>query len=250
MFYRTVAIFIVLFWLTMTALLVHQELRPGESALREIPVSHVVKMIFMHHHDPQRLLITSDKRRIGQLTLAPKIDPQTQDREVEFNGFFQITVPGAKPERVGMEGLLDMDKLLNIQRFQLRITTHTPAEMITALDVLPQENLARYEVRAEGVAVDRQDFTLDESGARAALEHAGIDPSIVPISWKQPSAGTFSTKARLSSLAVHGGQLDTFLVTVESNGQTLLECHIDQLGRVVRATTLLGYTLAPEDITP
>jgi hypothetical protein len=44
--------------------------------------------------------------------------------------------------------------------------------------------------------------------------------------------------------------MDTYLVTIESNGQTLLECHVDQLGRIVQATTLLGYSLSPEDITP
>ena len=95
-----------------------------------------------------------------------------------------------------------------------------------------------------------QDFTLDEHGARAVLEHAGIDPSLLPISWKSQASAVYTSKARLSSLPVHGGQMDTYLVTVESNGQTLLECHVDQLGRVVHASTLLGYTLAPEDITP
>jgi hypothetical protein len=82
------------------------------------------------------------------------------------------------------------------------------------------------------------------------LEHAGIDPSLLPISWKSQASAVYTSKARLSSLPVHGGQMDTYLVTVESNGQTLLECHVDQLGRIVHASTLLGYTFAPEDITP
>jgi hypothetical protein len=73
---------------------------------------------------------------------------------------------------------------------------------------------------------------------------------LLPISWKAQAAAEYTAKARLSSLSVHGGQMDTYLVTVESNGQTLLECHVDQLGRIVHASTLLGYTFAPEDITP
>ena len=75
MLYRAAAIFIVLFWLTMTGLLVHQELRPGDSALREIPVSHVVKLIFMHRQDQQHpapLRITSDKQPLGEVRLVPE----------------------------------------------------------------------------------------------------------------------------------------------------------------------------------
>ena len=37
---------------------------------------------------------------------------------------------------------------------------------------------------------------------------------------------------------------------MESNGQTLLEFHVDQLGRIVQANTLLGYTLSPDATTP
>jgi len=57
-------------------------------------------------------------------------------------------------------------------------------------------------------------------------------------------------KARQSTLAVPGGRMDTYLVTMETNGQTLLECHVDQLGRIVQASTLLGYTLSPDSTTP
>jgi hypothetical protein len=253
MFYRAAVVFIVLFWLTMNGLLIHQELRPGESALREIPVSHVVKLIFMHHQEQQHpapLLITADKQRIGQVILIPKVDAQTQDHTFEFSGYVQVAVPPSKRERMGFEGQIDMDKLLNIKRMQIVVRTRYPADLETDIEVLPPSNLARYEVRSRGVVADRQDFTLDEHGVRAVLDHAGIDPALLPISWKPQAGGGFTARARLSSLTVHGGQMDTYLVTVEGNGQTFLECHVDQLGRVVHASTLLGYTFAPEDITP
>jgi hypothetical protein len=253
MLYRTAAVFIVLFWLTMTGLLVHQELHPGESAFREIPVSHVVKLIFMHRQEQQHptpLLITSDKQRIGEVRLVPKVDPETQDHNFEVHGYLQIAVPGSRRERIDFSGVVNMDKLLNIKRIDLSVKTRAPNDMETVVQILPPSNLARYEVRSRGLVADRQDFTLDEQGARAVLEHAGVDPSLLPISWKAQAAAEYTAKARLSSLSVHGGQMDTYLVTVESNGQTLLECHVDQLGRIVHASTLLGYTFAPEDITP
>ena len=73
--------------------------------------------------------------------------------------------------------------------------------------------------------------------------------SLLPIETKSV-ASALKVKARQSSLEVPGGTMDTYLVTVENNGQTLLECHVDELGRVVKATTLLGYTLVADDKTP
>ena len=107
-------------------------------------------------------------------------------------------------------------------------------------------------MRAPNGAVEWQDYTLDERGARTALEQVELDVSCyIAISTKQQTAASFDIKARQSTLDVPGGRMDTYLVTVlESNNQTLLECHVDQLGRIVQATTLLGYTLSPDATTP
>jgi hypothetical protein len=248
MIYRTAAVFIVLFWLTMTALLVHQEVRPGDSAFREIPPSHVVKLFFMRHQEPHPpLSIYSDKLRIGELRIVPAIDEKTQDHSVEFQGSLQVSIFGGKRERIGWKGVLKMDKLLTVKRFELEILTHSPTDLTTDLVIIPGQNLAHYELKNSTGTVERHDYTLDERGARLALEQAGFDMSLLPISYRSQTAEPVSVKARLSTLAVHGGQMDTFLVTMESNGQTLFECDVDQLGRIVHASTLLGYTLTPTD---
>lgn len=248
MIYRTVAIFIVLFWLTMTGLLVHQEMRPGDSALREVPPAHVGKLLFMHHQ-LSTLNIYSDKLRLGQLIIDPR-PPEGEKRDLKFGGEVQIHIPGAKRERIGWEGHLHMDKLLSVEEFELTVFTHLPTDLESKIVIAPKENVAHYELRASHGTVERQDYTLDERGARAALQQLGLDPSYLPISKKQTVAAAFEIKARQSTLALHGEQMDTYLVTLESNGQTLLECHVDQLGRIVRANTLVGYTLTPDEITP
>jgi len=254
MIYRTVAVFIVLFWLTMTGLLMHQQMRPGNSALREVPVAHVVKLLFMHRADPEisksRLNIYSDKLRLGQLNITPDTGDRGQHRDLKFDGDLQILIPGGKREHIAWRGVLQMDKLLTIKRFQLAVDTHTPTDLTSEIVVVPEENIAHFQLSAPNGVVERQDYTLDERGARTALEQVGLDPTLLPISTKQPSAAALECKARQSSLDVPGGRMDTYLVTVESNGQTLLECHVDQLGRIVRATTLLGYTLSAEATTP
>jgi hypothetical protein len=249
MLYRTVAIFIVLFWLTMTGLLVHQQIRPGDSALREVPPAHVVKLLFMHHY-VSNLNIYSDKSRLGQLILTPDVGPKGQDRNFKFDGDLQIFVPRGKRARVKWNGRVEMDKLLAVKRFQMAVDTHTPTDLTSEIVIIPEEHIAHFKLSAPNGAVERQDFTLDERGARAALEQVGLDPALFPISTKQQAAMSLQIKARQSTLDVLGGRMDTYLVTVESNGQTLLECHVDQLGRIVRATTLLGYTLSADTTTP
>ena len=251
MIYRTAAIFIVLFWLTMTGLLVHQELRPGDSALLDVPVAHVVKLIFHHRQRSSLNIFSGPNMRLGQLVLEPSINDQMQSRDLKFYGDLQLFIPGGKRERVSWKGELNMDKALNTTRFQLNVNTSAASGVSSQIVVVPAENLARYElVSNSGMLLEQQDYTLDERGARAALEQIGIDPSMLPVAAKQRVEAAPTIKARQSSLTVHDDRMDTYLVTMESNGQTLFECHVDQLGRIVHVSTLLGYTLVPDDITP
>lgn len=252
MLYRTAVIFIILFWLTMTGLLVHQQLRPADSALREVPPAHVVKLMFMHTSQApslSQLNIYSDKLPLGHLTLEPRISEDRQERNLEIHGDLQLVIPGAKRERIAWDGELKMDKLLNVKQFQISVRTHSPAELVSQVVVIPKENIAHYELRASNGVIERQDYTLDEKGARSALEQVGFDASLLPIAQKNV-ASTLKVKARQATLDVPGGRMDTYLVTVENNGQTLLEFHVDQLGRVVQANTLLGYTLSADATTP
>jgi hypothetical protein len=248
MFYRAVAIFIVLFWLTMTGLLVHQQLRPGDSALREVPPAHVIKLLFMRHQVSQ-LSIDSDKLHLGHLTIEPKIGDNGQERNLRLFGELQVLIPGAKRERIEWNGELQMDKLLTIKQFRLKVNTRAPGALTSEITVVPGENVAHYQLSASNGVIERQDYTLDERGARSALEQVGFDASFLPIA-KKNVASAVEVKARQATLEVPGGRMDTYLLTVESNGQTLLECHVDQLGRIVQANTLLGYTLTADAATP
>jgi hypothetical protein len=249
MLYRIVAICIVLFWLTMTGLLIHQEVRPGDSVLREVPPAHVMKLIFMRRK-PTSLDIYSDKLRLGHLNMIPGVGADGQMRNLKFDGDLQLLVPGAKRERIHWEGRWEMDKLLTTKTFELTVTTHTPVELKTTIEVVPAENVAHFEMRAANGANQHQDYTLDERGMRTALEQTGIDPSLLPVSMKPQTAASFDIRARQSTLNFPGGQIDTYLVTVETSGQTLLEFHVDALGRIVQADTLLGYRLVSESMTP
>jgi hypothetical protein len=51
-------------------------------------------------------------------------------------------------------------------------------------------------------------------------------------------------------MLIHGERIQTYLVSIGQNGQTLLEADISQLGQILRAKTLIGYTLMPDDLVP
>jgi hypothetical protein len=57
-------------------------------------------------------------------------------------------------------------------------------------------------------------------------------------------------RARQSSLRWHGERTDTYLVTIEQNGQMLVEAHFSQLGQMLLGKTVLGYTLRSSDLLP
>jgi len=262
MFYRTIAVFIVLFWLTMTGLLIHQQMRPANSAFREIPVAHVVKLFFRTRTEPhdQRLLIYNnafragrDEPPVGKVTqIIPETDERTKYRRLEFAAEFNLTVPGEKRrQHIGVRGKWELDQDLTTRSFRLTIFTHVPADLTTQIEILPLEKLAHYKVESPaGVAEDRS-FPLNEKGARSALEEFGFDPEILPALSVRRVEPEFKTTARLAKFPVREGEIDTYLVTVESNGQTLLEGHVDQLGRIVQINCpILAYSIVTEDPSP
>ncbi len=248
MLVRAAAILIVLFWLTMTGLLLRHEIKPGDSALREVPVGHVVKLVF-HHQQTSDLNIINDKLRLGQLRIAPLNDKEAGLRTIVFTGSLHLPVPGAKSQRVAWDGELEMDKAFATRRFRFGVKVHEPAELRSEILVLPAENVAHYELRSATGVLERQSYSLDERGAREVFQQFGLDPALLPTAPRARIAAPIF-KAQQSSIKIHGERMDTYLVTVEANGQTWIECHINQLGQIVQATTLLGYRLAQEDLTP
>ncbi len=244
--YRAIYVLIVLFWLTMTALLLRNEIVPGDSTLREVPPGHVVKLV-LHHQQNSDLNIVSDKTHLGRLHIEPRTDKQKGLHIVDFTGHLILSVPGGERQRVAWDGKLTMNKDLVVQEFRLGVTTHDQDSLRSEIVLRPEENVAHYELSTKKGVLERQDYTLDERGARDAMRQLGIDPTMLPVSTNLPQRMPIQVKAQQSSIDTHGQRLDTYLVTVESNGQTWLECHVDQLGRIVKATTLLGYSLSPEE---
>ena len=251
MLYRALAFLIICFWLTMTGLLIRKEAGPGDSALREVPVGHVVKLLLMHEQ-PSDLNIYSGKKRVGYMRLHPQMHKGDRSRVIAFVGNLQIMLPGLERQRVAWSGEIELEKTLATRRFTVSLALSDPAARKKTpaygaqIIIAPAENLLTW------TPLDGQPhtYTLDDAGLQTALREMG-EPELLAMLQGQTRTMTPPViRAHLSSMLIRGERIDTYLVTIVQSGQTLLGFDVSQLGQILRAKTLIGYSLAPEDLVP
>ena len=258
MLYRTCAALIVVFWLVMAGLLVRQHVGAGDAALREVPVGHVVKLLLMHEQ-PSALNIYSDQRRLGHLRVHPRFQIAERSRVIEFSGNLLTNLPGSERQRIVWDGSWELEKTLATRQFTVGLTLREAIGLDasayrTLVTITPSENAAKNLLRwtlhrGDRLIEDRR-IGLDSAGLDTALREL-VDPSLLAMIHGQKRALTPPViKAHQSTMLIHGERIDTYLVSIEQNGQTLIEADISQLGQILRAKTLIGYPLTPDDLVP
>ena len=246
---RLATITIVLFWLTMTTLLVRSELWPDHSSLRTLPVEKVAKLMWFHH-EPSDLVVWSEGRRVGHLRLYPKIRESDGARIFECSGNLQVRLPGSQRQRISWDSVMEFDAALHMRKMVLGLGMHDVALDRAEITVLPDENRVLFKLKN---VMERElssaEFTLDEQGLKKVLTQVDLDPSLYDTIRSSAPAKAIVT-AHESSLVIHHEKTKTYLIEVRQGGQTLIEAHIDELGKVQRVKTLFGYYLMQEDLTP
>lgn len=247
MLHRLATFCIIAFWLTMTGLLVRNEIRPAGSRLREVPIHHILKLIFLHGQRSE-LKIYSDAALIGYMLIEPHVDPATEERVLDFNGTMQVRSADAQRQRLQWDGSLLLDRAFTFRHLRFGLSMNEPPPMHVAIDTDRERAHVRLESRSE--LVSEHDFTLDEAGARELLAQLGLDPAMLAAFAGSKTELKPVFHARQSSLSIRGERVDTYLITFEQSGQTVGEMHLSQLGQVLYVKTPLGYTLAPDEVTP
>lgn len=246
MLYRALLLLITVMFITMWTLLIRSEVQPGGNSLRALPVEGVLREMFQNEK-PSQLVIHDGSQRIGALRLVGLGESPEGNRTLQYFGNAQLELPGAGTQRSAWSGEIVVTPDWALQSFTLSGASRGAARNAgpptqLELKVSPLQQTASYVLKSGPSIIDEQAFTTDEAGLTALLDHFEIDPM-----WRkqfQPGHGPKPViSARQASLEVDNVKLETALLTVVVNGQTLLEVHLSQLGEVLQAKTLFGWTL-------
>ena len=251
---RLLSVTIILFWITMTTLLVRTELWPNHSRLRTVPIEHVAKLMWLHaqagdHERASDLIVWNGGFRIGHLHLEPMIRESDGARLLEYSGNLQVKLPGSPRTRISWDGIAEFDAEWRLGSLLLGLGMKEPSQMRAEILVKPAENHATYTLSNAGVELESHQFTLDEAGLKKVLAQVDLDPALYD-TFRSSSRATPIITAQQSSINIHHERIETYLIEVRQGGQTLIEAHISQLGQVLRMRTLVGYTLMPDDLIP
>jgi hypothetical protein len=249
MLYRLLGTAIVIFWLTMMGLLISTEVSPASSRLRAVPLTHVARLLFLHEQTSD-LIVTSEGVPAGHLQVTPSTEAETQRRLLNINATFSLRLQPTVRQRVHASGRFEMDSALNFERFTLEVVIKDANFYQVQVQVEALEKMVHFTTRdGEKALPESHSYHLNEAGAAELIKDLGVDPGMMRTIGTK-NAGRPEITARQSSLQIHGERADTYLINVSQSGQTLLEAHVDQLGKILLVKTFFGYTLAPDDLTP
>ena len=246
---RLVSTTIILFWITMTALLVRLEIWPDRSSLRMVPVAKVAKLMWFHQ-EPSDLVVWSGTRRVGHLRLHPKIRESDGVRVLEYSGNIQVRLPGSERHRISWDGVAEFDEEMQMRTLLLGLGLKEVSTDRAEIVLSPSENRAHLRLLdVSGNEFNRGDYTLDERGLKKILAQVDLDPSLYDTFRSSTSVAPTIT-AQESSLIIHHERTKTYLVEVRQGGQTLMEAHVSEIGTVLHVKMLVDYSLAPDDLLP
>jgi len=246
MFYRFVSVAIVAFWLVMTTLLVRNEINPGGSRLREVPVIYVMWQLFVHGQK-SNLRIYNGATPIGFVSMYPHVDEFTHARIMELNGTLVFDVGPDRKQRVSWETTLQLNEDFDVLASEYKIRLHEPGDLLAEVHSRADQPRVHVRLSSKGQVMEESDIPMNQSGVEGLAQKFGATGDVLGMLQQPVSKTKPVIRARQSSLRLDGDQrTETFLVSVEYNGQRYLECHFSPLGQALQANTLFGYTLRDE----
>lgn len=248
MFSRAFSVLIVLFWVAMMGLLVRSEVWPDRSALRAVPVEYVAKLLWQHEQVSD-LTVWNDGSRIGHLTLHPRMRKDDKTRLLEFSGNMLLRLPGTRRQRLSWDGHAEFDAASELAILEFGIAVREPSPMRADVTVMPAQKRARFRLTNGGREVESDEYSLDESGLKKLLGQLDLDPALYD-TFRFSGGPTAVVSAQMSTMTIHHERIETYLVEVRQGGQTLLEAQVSQLGQLLRVRSVIGYTMAPDDLLP
>jgi len=252
MLHRLAIILITGFWVVMTSLLVVRELYPEATRLNAIPLGYVAQITFQHQQSSDLRVHSAEKpeKEPGYLHIQPRTLPGSGRRVLEFNGSVTLSLPIGKKQHISWIGTHEMSPAFSPERLHLDLTTPEIGQHIdVVVDFLA--NTATFGTKVGGQVTNVTAFTLDEAGFGTLMGRAGVDPAMLrQLKASQSQMPKLDISAQSSSLVISGQKLETFLLSIKSGEQSVVEAHLSQLGQVLSAQVpVLGWKLTPFNLT-
>jgi hypothetical protein len=249
MLHRLTIMLIVGFWLAMTGLLVVRELYPESTRLNDVPLSYVGQLVFQHEQSSDLRIYTSEKEP-GYLHIQPRNAAGSGDRILDMNGSVNLTLPGARAQRLSWAAVFVMSRDFSPLRLNLDLSTNEPGQHLdVTVDFAGKK--ASFGAKVGAQVMNETSFSLDEAGFGMLMARAGVDPMMMrQLKASQGEIPKFEWGAQSSSTAIAGQKLSTFLVSLKAGGQSVIEMHLSQLGQVLSASApALGWKFVPLNLT-
>jgi hypothetical protein len=242
--YRIFTGTIVLFWCVMTFLLIRLVVSPESSGFLEVPVSHVVRMLFVGGQTSE-LSIFENGRPVGSFSLRPDPTPKGPGRTLQFSGNLAVALPFMARQRFVWQGSADMDHSLRLDALRSLFGVRDSPNTVL-LEVLPMQHVMRYQIKGDN-GTWKQSFPLDTAGEKTALKALGMDANA--FEGIRRGLGTPVVTARRSFLNVRHEKIEAYLVSMRQGDSPLADIYVSQLGQILFVHTSFGYTLGSEDIS-
>lgn len=249
MLHRLAAFAIVVFWFVMTLLLVRDEVSPDASRLREVPAAHVLKLLYLHEQ-PSDLTIYNGPTAIGSVRLHPHFDRDEETRVLDFSGDLRLPLGPEQRTRFNWLARLHMTPAFQIERSKWSATILEPGYLRAEVETIAGAKTAHFTLRSRDGIINEGDLPIDQGGLNGLATQLNLGANLDAIVKQGRGQSPPVIRARQSSLRWHGERTGTYLLTIEQDGQMLIEAHISQLGQMLLAKTVLGYTLRSSEIAP
>lgn len=259
MFYRTLVVGIVGFWLGMTFLLVRMEWAPREADTIAVPTAYLWKLMFLHE-EPSDLVIYNQRQRLGNLHFqprrqAPEADPRGGEvRQLGAVGNLSADLPWMGRQNVVLHGSVDLGAGDDVRVLRLSAVFHPvgaphSAGTTVIVDGRPATGVWHYSVQQNEAVVSDETGTLAHLLDRPELRDLGIDPSALA-KLQEQSASTLNVMARHGRLRLNQDEIETYVVTFKDANGLEATVHLNQLGQILAIRSFAGINLLDGALTP
>ncbi len=242
---RLIFAVIIVFWLTMTTLLVRMQIQPEASVLREVPPARVLALLF-EHGQSSTLSIKHNRLTYGTVSINPVIEANGE-RILRYGGHALLRASYLPHDRLSLEGEMNFDPALEVTEARGSLGLRDQrTRFIYRLNSAAHS--LKYSLEMEGEIYRDGTISLRRNDLERLAADLGVDPAILETA--SASGGSVKLSAHYSTFGYRDEKVQAYSLIIQRENTTLAEIFVSQLGQVLMVKTPFGLELSPSDLMP